>query len=201
MVNHDISGVVKACNDALAAGVPAYRAVEALSKGMQIIGERYESGDCFLADLIMAGETMKEAMGILGAHLRTEDVGSVGKVVIGTVRGDTHDIGKNIVATLLKTTGFEVVDLGVDVSPQSFVDAVKTITPTIVGMSSLLTTSLPEMQNVIKELESAGLRSKIKVIIGGASVSQEYGKDIGADAAAKDAVQGVRLCKAWSTSN
>jgi len=198
IVNLDIDGVKEACKEAVDAGIPAYKAVtDGMAKGMEIVGEKYENGDYFLAELIMAGETMKEGMKVLEPYLKGGEVKKVGKVVIGTVRGDLHDIGKNIVVTLLNAAGFEVVDLGVDVSPEKFVEAVKQNNPDIVGMSALLTTTMIEMENIIKALKEAGLRDKVKIIIGGAPITQEYAEKIGADAAARDAVEGVNICKSW----
>jgi methylmalonyl-CoA mutase cobalamin-binding domain/chain len=121
-----------------------------------------------------------------------------GKVLLGTVKGDLHDIGKNIVAMLLGAAGFEVIDLGVDVPAEKFVEAVRTYKPKILGLSALLTTTMLEMENVIRALEKAGLRKQVKVIIGGAPVTKEYAKKIGADAHAPDAVAGVNICKEWA---
>jgi len=116
IVNLDIDDVKKACKEAIEAGVPAYKAVtDGMAKGMEIVGEKYENGEYFLAELIMAGETMKEGMKVLEPHMKSGDVKKIGKVVIGTVRGDLHDIGKNVVVTLLNASGFDVIDLGVDV--------------------------------------------------------------------------------------
>jgi len=200
IVNLDIESVQKACREAIDAGIPAYKAVtDGMAKGMEVVGEKYENGEYFLAELIMAGETMKEGMKVLEPHLKGGEVKKIGKVVIGTVRGDLHDIGKNIVVTLLNAAGFEVVDLGVDVSPEKFVEAIKQNNPEIVGMSALLTTTMVEMENVIKTLKDAGLRDKVKIIIGGAPITQEYAEKIGADAAARDAVEGVNICKSWVT--
>jgi len=198
IVNLDIEGVQKAAKDAIEAGIPAYKAViEGMAKGMEIVGQKYEDGEYFLAELIMAGETMKEGMAILEPHLKAGDIKTAGKIVIGTVRGDLHDIGKNVVATLLKAANFEVIDLGVDVSPEQFVEAVKEHDPDIVAMSALLTTTMVEMESIIEELKKNGLREKVKVIIGGAPITSEYAEKIGADAAAKDAVEGVRICSEW----
>ena len=198
IVNLDIEGVQKAAKDALEAGIPAYKAViDGMAKGMEIVGQKYEDGEYFLAELIMAGETMKEGMAVLEPHLKAGDMKTAGKVVIGTVRGDLHDIGKNVVVTLLKAANFDVIDLGVDVSPEQFVEAVKKHEPNIVAMSALLTTTMIEMESVIKSLKEAGLRDKVKVIIGGAPITPEYAEKIGADAAAKDAVEGVRICTEW----
>jgi len=140
---------------------------------------------------------MKEGMAVLEPYLKAGDIKSAGKVVIGTVRGDLHDIGKNVVITLLKAANFEVIDLGVDVSAEQFVEAVKKHNPDIVAMSALLTTTMVEMENVIESLKKSGLRDKVKIIIGGAPITPEYAKKIGADAAAKDAVEGVRRCSEW----
>jgi len=198
IVNLDIDAVQKAAKEAIESGIPAYKAVvEGMAKGMEIVGQKYENGEYFLAELIMAGETMKEGMAILEPHLKAGDIKTAGKVVIGTVRGDLHDIGKNVVITLLKAANFDVIDLGVDVSPEQFVEAVKKHEPNIVAMSALLTTTMIEMESVIKSLKEAGLRDKVKVIIGGAPITPEYAEKIGADAAAKDAVEGVRICTEW----
>jgi 5-methyltetrahydrofolate--homocysteine methyltransferase len=198
IINLDIEGVKKASKEAIAAGIPAYKAViEGMAKGMAIVGQKYEDGEYFLAELIMAGETMREGMIILEPHLKAGDIKSAGKVVIGTVKGDLHDIGKNVVITLLKAGNFDIVDLGIDIEAEQFVEAVKTHNPDIVAMSALLTTTMVEMESVIKSLEKAGLREKVKVIIGGAPITPEYAEKIGADAAAKDAVGGVRICSTW----
>ncbi|MBS7606293.1 MAG: corrinoid protein [Candidatus Bathyarchaeia archaeon] len=198
IVNLDIDNIQRLCEEALKAGIPAYEIVmNGMSKGMEIVGEKYERNEYFLAELIMAGEVMKEGMKVLEPHLKGGEVKKIGKVVIGTVRGDLHDIGKNIVATLLSAAGFEVIDLGVDVPPEKFVEAVKEYRPDIVGMSALLTTTMIEMENVIKALKEAGLRDKVKIIIGGAPVTKEFAEKIGADAAARDAVEGVNICKSW----
>jgi len=200
IVNLDIEGVQKACREAIDAGIPAYKAVtDGMAKGMEIVGEKYENGEYFLAELIMAGETMKEGMKVLEPYLKGGEVRTIGKVVIGTVRGDLHDIGKNVVVTLLGAAGFEVIDLGVDVPPEKFVEAVKQNNPDIAGMSALLTTTMIEMENIVKALKEAGLRDKVKIIIGGAPITPEYAEKIGADAAARDAVEGVNICKSWIT--
>jgi len=198
IVNLDIDGIQKACREVIDAGIPAYKAVtDGMAKGMEIVGQKYEANEYFLAELIMAGETMKEGMMVLEPHLKAGDVKTIGKVAIGTVRGDLHDIGKNVVVTLLNAAGFEVIDLGVDVPAEKFVETVKDNTPNIVGMSALLTTTMVEMENVIKQLKKAGLRRKVKIIIGGAPITPQYAKKIGADAAARDAVEGVNICRSW----
>jgi len=202
IVNLNIEGIKKAAEDALKIGMPAYKAIiDGMAKGMEIVGQKYENGEYFLAELIMAGETMKEGMSVLEPHLKAGDVKSAGKVIIGTVKGDLHDIGKNIVATLLMAANFEVVDLGVDVLAEQFVEAVKKNSPNIVAMSALLTTTMIEMENVVKALQEAGLRQKVKIIIGGAPITPDFAKKIGADATAKDAVEGVRICNQLMKAN
>jgi len=198
IVNLDIDNIPKLCKDAVDAGIPAYKVVtDGMAKGMDIVGQKYEANEYFLAELIMAGETMKEGMKVLEPYLKARKMKRLGKIVIGTVRGDLHDIGKNIAATLLRSAGFDVIDLGVDVSPEQFVEAVRRNSPDVVAMSALLTTTMTEMENTIKALKEAGLRDKVKIIIGGAPITPEYAEKIGADAAAKDAVDGVNICKSW----
>lgn len=198
IVNLDIDGVKKACKEAIEAGISAYKAItDGMAKGMEIVGEKYEKGEYFLAELMMAGEVMKEGVKILEPYLKRGEAKKIGKVVIGTVRGDLHDIGKNIVINLLEAAGFEVIDLGVDVPPERFVEAVKQNNPDIVGMSALLTTTMMEMKKVIDALKEAGLRDKVKIIIGGAPITPEFAEEIGADAASGDAVEAVSICKSW----
>ena len=198
IVNFDMEGVKQACDEALRKGIPAYEIVmEGMAKGMEAVGEKYECGDFFLSELIMAGETMKEGMKILEPHLKAGGrIGRV-KVVIGTVEGDLHDIGKNIAATLLKASGFDVIDLGEDVSPSKFLQHVQDSNAEIVGMSALLSTTMVKMADTVDAIVKAGIRDSVKVIIGGAAVNAAYATEIGADAAAKDAVDGVEICKSW----
>ncbi len=198
IVNLDIEGVKAAAEDALETGIPPYKAItEGMASGMNIVGRKYEKHEYFLAELIMAGEVMKEGMKILEPNLKVEDRKVTGKIVIGTVKGDLHDIGKNIAVTLLKAAGFDVVDLGADVSAQRFAEAIRKHKPDILGLSALLTTTMTEMEATIKEIEKAGLRKQLKVIVGGAPITKEFAEKIGADAAANDAVEGVNLCKRW----
>jgi 5-methyltetrahydrofolate--homocysteine methyltransferase len=200
IVNLDIEGVKQACQEALKEGIPPLKAVtEGMAKGMDIVGQKYEAKEFFLSELIMAGEVMKEGMVVLEPYLRGSEVKRFGRVLLGTVKGDLHDIGKNIVAMLLGAAGFEVIDLGVDVPAEKFVEAVRTHKPKILGLSALLTTTMTEMENVIRALEKAGLRKQVKVIIGGAPVTKEYAEKIGADAHAPDAVAGVNICRKWVT--
>ncbi|MFB0562375.1 MAG: B12-binding domain-containing protein [Candidatus Lokiarchaeia archaeon] len=196
-VNLDIKSVQEACKEAIEAGVPAYKILsEGLAKGMKIVGEKYENHEYFLAELVVAGETMKEGMKIIEPHLKGE-VKTIGKVVIGTVKGDMHDIGKNVVITMLTAAGFYVIDLGTDVPLEKFIEEVKKNSPDILGMSALLTTTMIEMENVIKALKEAGLRDQVKVILGGAPVTKEYADGIGADSLARDAAEAIAICKSW----
>ncbi len=171
--------------------------VNSLADGMKIVGERYESGEYFVADLIVASEIFKEAMNILEPFIlkEREYIKPIGRVVIGTVEGDIHDIGKNLVATMLKANGFEVIDLGVDVPPQKFVDAVKQHQPDIVGMSALLTSTMINMKKVIEALEKEGIRKNVKIIIGGAPITEKFAREIGADAYGENAVTAIEICK------
>jgi len=171
--------------------------INSLANGMKIVGERYESGEYFVADLIVASEIFKESMNILEPLIlkEREQIKPIGRVVIGTVEGDIHDIGKNLVATMLRASGFEVIDLGVDISPQKFVEAVKQYKPDIVGMSALLTSTMINMKKVIDALENEGLRKNVKVIIGGAPITEKFAREIGADAYGENAVVAIDICK------
>ena len=198
IVNLDYEGIRDVAREAIEAGISPYEAImEGMAKGMDIVGQKYESGEYFLAELIMAGETMKEGLSVLEPYMKKGEIKHIGKVVIGTVEGDLHDIGKNIVITLLTASGFEVVDLGVDVSAEKFVEAVREHKPDIVAMSALLTTTMVNMEKVVKALEEAGLRDKVKIIVGGAPLTEEFAKQIGADAYGRDAVVGVEICRRW----
>lgn len=198
IVNLDTDGVQKACKEAVDASIPAYKAVtDGMAKGMRIVGQKYENKEYFLPELIMARETMREGMKVLEPYLKAGDIKTAGMVVIGTVKGDLHDIGKNVVISLLNAAGFDVIDLGVDVPSKDFVKAVENKKSDIVGMSALLSVTMVEMENVIKALREANLRDKVKIIVGGAPVTQEYAEMIGADAAARDALEGVNICKSW----
>jgi 5-methyltetrahydrofolate--homocysteine methyltransferase len=199
IVELDIDAIPRLCEEALEAGVPAHEAViEGMAKGMEVVGQKYEDGEYYLAELIMAGETMKEGMAVVEPHLKPGDMSSAGRCVIGTVKGDLHDIGKNVFASLLKAQNYEVIDLGVDVSPEQFVEAVREHEPQLLAMSALLTTTMGGMGSVIAELEGQGLRDGVKVIVGGAPMTQEFAEEIGADAVASDAVMGVRIVSRWA---
>ena len=183
---------------ALEAGVAPLAAVdEALAPGMQIVGERFECGESFIPDLMMAAAAMKAAMGILEPELmsRQERREVLGTVVIGTVEGDIHEIGKSLVATMLAAAGFEVHDLGVDVPAGRFVEQVQATGANIVGLSALLTTTMLNQEAVIEALNEAGLREQVKVIIGGAPASADWARTIGADGYAENAQGAVGVVK------
>lgn len=198
VVNIDIRNIRALTKKALEDDVPAYEVlIKGFSRGMDIVGRKYEAGEYFLTELIGAGEVMKEGLAELTPHLKGEKIKHIGKVVLGTVRGDIHDIGKNIVRTLLEAACFDVIDLGVDVPPEKFIEKIKEANPNISAMSAMLTTTMGEMKVVVDRLSEENLREKVKVIIGGAPITDGYARKIGADAAAKDAGHGVRLCKEW----
>ena len=198
----DFEGVSKAAEAAMRAGIPPLKAVsEGLAVGLRIVGEKFERKEYFLSELVVAAEVMKEGMSIIQPYIKggggTSSGSAKGKVVLATVQGDNHDIGKSLVATLLRASGFEVFDLGVDVPTASIVEAVREKKPHILGLSALLTVTMPEMGAVIKELTTTGLRGGVKVIVGGSPVTKEFAEKIGADYRAVDAVNGVNRCNDW----
>ena len=162
---------------------------EGLIAGIHIVGEKYDSGEFFLPEMVIAATAMKEGLKILNPLLKQGDIESAGTVVLGTAQGDIHDIGKSIVGTMLEGAGFMVTDIGVDVGPEKFVEAAKEKGADIIGVSALLTTTMVKMEDVIKAVKGAGL--KAKVMIGGASVTQEFADKIGADGYAPDAPSAV----------
>jgi corrinoid protein of di/trimethylamine methyltransferase len=183
---------------ALQGGVEPLWAIEqALHPGMQIVGDRYECGDYFIPDLVMAAEAMKAAMVVFEPELaaRNEQRQVVGTVVIGTVEGDIHEIGKSLVTTMLAAAGFEVHDLGVDVTAADFVKEVRQTRANVVGLSALLTTTMLNQEAVIESLKEAGIRDQVKVVIGGAPASPEWAATIGADAYAENANEAVAVVK------
>ncbi len=188
----DVEAGVKA---ALAAGVPAD---EILNNGMIAamaeVGQRYEEGDLFVPEMLIAARAMQAGLRILKPALAKSDIKTAGKVAIGTVKGDLHDIGKNLVAMMLEGSGFEVLDLGVDVTPDAFVKAAQEGAD-LIGMSALLTTTMSNMEVTIKALKNAGVREKVKVFIGGAPVTQDYANKIGADGFAADASSATRVAR------
>jgi len=195
MADIDADRTLDACREALAAGISPATVVDALSEGMHIIGERFESKEYFLSELIMASEIMNETQEIVRPHFKVGQVKRRGRVVIGTVEGDLHDIGKNIVASLLSSAGLEVIDLGVNVPAEKFVQAVRDVKPDALGLSALLRATVPEMRNVIEALRKAGLREKVKIVVGGLPLNEEYARRLGADYYAEDAWKGVEIIR------
>lgn len=168
---------------------------EGLIPGINEVGVRFKEGELFVPEMMRAAQAMKGGVELVKPMMAAENIPTAGKVVIGTVKGDLHDIGKNLVIMMLESSGFNVVDLGVDVPVDRFVQAVKDHSPQVVGMSALLTTTMPVMKGVIDALEKENLRGGVKVLIGGAPVSPEYADEIGADGFAPDAVVATDMCK------
>jgi 5-methyltetrahydrofolate--homocysteine methyltransferase len=168
---------------------------EGLIAGMNVVGANFKSGQMFVPEVLMSARTMSAGVAMVKPLLVGQEVPSAGKVVIGTVKGDLHDIGKNLVAMMLESAGFNVVNLGIDLAPEKFVQAVKDYQPQIVGLSALLTTTMLVMKDVIELLKEEGLRDKVKVVIGGAPISYDFASEIGADGFAPDAASAVDLCR------
>jgi len=184
-------------NETLEAGVPALEILnQGLVPGMSVVGIKFRSGEMFLPEVLLSAKTMKTALEILLPILSQQGTGTMSRVAIGTVAGDVHDIGKNIVISMLQGNGFEVMDLGIDVDPKRFVEVVRDNDLQILGLSSLLTSTMPMIEETIKALEKAGLRQKAKVMVGGAPVTQAYADQVGADGYGADAVAAVEKARA-----
>lgn len=168
-----------------------------LIKGMDIIGAKFKKNEVYVPEVLIAARAMHAGMSILRPKLAEAGVKNIGTIAIGTVKGDLHDIGKNLVKMMLEGAGFEVIDLGIDVSVDKFVEAVKEHKPNIIAMSALLTTTMVNMPEVIKALEAAGLREKVKIMIGGAPITQNYADQIGADGYSPDAASAVDKVKTF----
>jgi len=196
VVNGQADKVQESVKKALDDGVDALTILnDGLVKGMDVIGEKFKNYEVYLPGLIIAARAMKTGLTILKPMLSSSDAKSSIKIVIGTVQGDTHDIGKNIVSAMLEGAGFQVKDLGFDVTPESFVTAIKEGEAQVVGMSSLVTTNMLSMKETVDAIVEAGIRDKVKIIIGGAPVTQEYADKIGADGYSEDAVGAVELVR------
>ncbi|MEW6624675.1 MAG: corrinoid protein [Bacillota bacterium] len=167
---------------------------QGLITGMTVVGARFKAGDMFVPEVLMAARAMHGGMEIVKPLIAEVDIPTKGKVVLGTVKGDLHDIGKNLVGMMMESAGYNVVNLGVDVPPEKFADAVKEHSPNFVAMSALLTTTMLAMKDTIEVLKEEGLRDKVKVLVGGAPVSQEFAEEIGADGYAPDAASATELC-------
>jgi len=192
----DASVVESEVNKALNEGAEARDIlVQGLIGSMSIVGERFRDGDMFLPEVLMLASAMNKGLDIIRPLLAKSGQSSLAKVIMGTVEGDIHDIGKRIVSLLLQGNGFEVIDLGVDIKGEAFIQAVEEHKPDILGMSALLTTTMPNMGKVIDLLKEKGLREKIKVMVGGAPVNEEFAKSIGADGYAPEAGSAAELVK------
>ncbi|MBZ5497180.1 MAG: corrinoid protein [Acidobacteriia bacterium] len=203
LVDGDPDLTVAATREALAAGIEPLAIIDrSLVPGMRIVGEKFSCGEYFLPNLIVAANGMKQAMQLLEPELRArrQALKSPGTVVIGTVQGDIHEIGKSLVATMLAANGFEVHDLGVDVPVDRFVGTVRETGAELVGLSSLLTTTMVMQKKVVEALGGAGLRRQVKVMVGGAPVSRKWAEEIGADGYAEDAVDAVDLAMKLAAS-
>ena len=186
---------------ALAAGLPAEQILKGgLIAAMGEVGRLFEENEYFVPEMLVAARAMQAGLGLLKPHLAEAGAASAGTVVVGTVKGDLHDIGKNLVAMMLEGAGFEVVDLGTDVRPEQFVQAVQAHQAQLIGMSALLTTTMPGMRATVQALEEAGLRERVKVMVGGAPVTEDFAHKIGADGYSPDASAAVRLAKALAAA-
>ena len=182
--------------EAIDAGIePGVILQDSLIPAMGEVGKLFEEGEYFVPEMLIAARAMKAGLALLRPLLIAADVKPAGKVAAGTVKGDLHDIGKNLVCMMLEGAGFEIVDLGVDVAPEKFIDAVVNQGVDIVAMSALLTTTMPNMKSTLEAIKAAGVRDKVKVIIGGAPITDAYAKEIGADGYAADASRAVTLAK------
>ncbi|MCL4386079.1 MAG: corrinoid protein [Actinobacteria bacterium] len=197
VVEFDMDNAEKAAKDAIAAGVDPIEAAKTLTDAIREIGDAFGKGELFLPDLVCAAEVLKKAIPIITEEITRQGKNSksIGKVVIGTVFGDIHSIGKGMVATLLYASGFEVIDLGINVKSEEFLKAVRENKPDILAMSALLTTTAMEQKNVIEGLKKEGLRDKVKVIVGGSPINQEFADSIGADGYGATAPDGVKVAK------
>lgn len=196
-VDEDMSGtpaVLELTQSALEQNIPAKVIItEGLTAGMQVVGDKFSKKEYFIPDMLASAEAVGAAMDVLKPHLEASNVETKGKFAIATVKGDIHDIGKNIVAILIKGAGYEVKDLGIDVPTEKIIDVVKEYKPDFLGLSALLTTTMTVMGDVIVALKDNGLKDNVKVLIGGAAVSDEYAKEIGADAYCTDGFHAIKV--------
>ncbi|QRN84014.1 corrinoid protein [Chloroflexota bacterium] len=190
----DRGGVTSGIEAAFKDGIdPAVILNEGMVKAMSEVGHRFEIGDYFVPEMLISARAMQAGLSLLRPKLKQNGVKSRGKVVIGTVKGDLHDIGKNLVSMMLEGAGYEITDLGADVAPEVFVNAVRSEGPEILALSALLTTTMPSMESTIKAIQDAGLRDHVKIIVGGAPLTEAYAREIGADGYSPDASRAVAL--------
>ena len=176
---------------ALAQNIPPFKIIQSMREGLSKAGRKYEEGEYFLSELIMSGIMAQELSKMLKPYIQSSRNQFLGKVIIGTVKGDLHDIGKNLVSTMLSSAGFEIIDLGVDVSTEKFIGAVEKENPDIVAMSCLLTIAMDEMKGTIDVLKQTGLEKKVKVLVGGRPITLDFAREIGADGYGSDAIEAV----------
>lgn len=181
---------------ALAGALPPEQILAAMVQSMEEVGRLFEDGEYYIPEMLISARAMQESMEILKPHLLQADVKPAGKVVAGTIKGDLHDIGKNLVCMMLEGAGFEVIDLGADVSPEKFIAAVIEHQPDLVAMSALLTTTMPNMKTAIEAMRAAGVRDQVKVMVGGAPMTEAYARQVGADGYSPDAPGAVKLARA-----
>jgi methylmalonyl-CoA mutase cobalamin-binding domain/chain len=201
IISFDVDTVKTTVLEAVEAGIAANKLVDIMSEAMEVIGKKYETGEYFVTELIIGGETMKEAIDVLQPYMTGQNSSKLGNVVVATVAGDIHDIGKNIFVTLLATAGFNVIDLGVDISAEKIVDAVQEHKPIILGLSALLTTNLEQFPIIVEQLKAASIRKEVKVIVGGATVTEAFAQESGVDGYAKTALAGVEICRKWAQAS
>jgi trimethylamine corrinoid protein len=195
LMEEEVLALVK---ESVAQGADPAEILDDARSAMEVVGKRFETGEYFIPDLIMAGEILKEISEIVKPLLEKSGPGAKkGKVLIGTVAGDIHDIGKDIVTFMLDVSGFDVLDIGIDVPVQTFVETIREFQPQVVGLSGFLTLAFDSMKKTIEAIEAEGLRGKIKIMIGGGQIDETVRKYVGADAYGKDAVAGVQLCRQW----
>jgi 5-methyltetrahydrofolate--homocysteine methyltransferase len=196
VIEGEVDDIEDLTDDALDEGLSAEEILnKGLMPGMDYVGVEFKSGNMFVPEVLRSAKTMQTSMEILRPMLVASGVKMIGKVLLGTVKGDLHDIGKNLVGMMCEGAGFEVKDIGKDIAPEQFVDAVKEFEPDVLGMSALLTTTMRSMESTIKVLEEAGLRDKVKIMIGGAPVTQAFADQIGADGYASNAAGAADLAK------
>lgn len=196
ILNFDRGSINKKVQEALDAGIEPQKILnEGMIAAMAEVGHLFEEGEFFIPEMLAAAETMQRGLAFIKPHLAETDVKSEGKVVLGTVKGDVHSIGKNLVGIMLKGAGFEVIDIGVNVPPEKFVEAAQAGGAKIIGLSALLSTTMPGMKSTIEALKDAGLRDNVKVIVGGAPITEAYAQEVGADGYAPDASRAVELAK------
>lgn len=189
--------VIEAIQDLINEGEKPAKILDICQRGMEIVGQKYETGEYFVADMLMAAEIFNTIMEMVKPKLEQTETKHLGTILLGTVQNDIHDVGKNIAKALFEAAGFRVYDIGVDVPPEKFVESIKEIKPQIVGLSCLLTVAFESMKKTIDAIKEAGLRDTVKIIIGGAPVTETVMHYVGADGYTTSAAEGVEICKRW----